>query len=374
VHDHGERVSVDSGFIVHNERTYPTLVRLFAELGVATQDSDMSMSVRCQGCGLEYAGARGPTGVLARPNNLTNPRYLRMLAEIPRFHRHAATTLRADRGGEMSLGAFTASGRYSAYFVDHFLIPLVSAVWSAGEHVSPDYPAAYLFEFLANHGMLSIGGSPQWRTVTGGSATYVERVAARLHAVRIGCPVRAVSRTDDGVQVRDDAGRTTHADVAVIATHADQALALLPAATAAEKEVLGAFTYSRNEALLHTDGSLLPRWPAARASWNYVKQTCASRARLAVLSYDLNRLMRLPVRTPHVVTLNAAGAVDPRRVLARMIYHHPVYTGEALAAQRRLPELDDHRLAFAGAYHGWGFHEDGCASGVRAAAALGVPW
>lgn len=363
-------VAVDSGFIVHNERTYPNLLRLFGELGVDTRESEMSMSVRCLGCGLEYAGAKGLTGLFAQPRNALRPRFLRMLAEVTRFHRHARRVL-ADGGEEVTLGEFSSG--YSRYFTEHFLLPVVSAVWSAPEEVSRAYPARYLFRFLAHHGLLSVGGSPTWRTVAGGSREYVERAAKGLTAVHVGTPVRAVTRTPDGVVVRDDGDETHTVDRVVVATHADDALGLLADPTREEKRVLGAFTYSRNETWLHSDDSLLPSAAGARASWNYLKPTCAGADRVLV-SYDMNRLMRLAQPRPHVVTLNATDRVAEDAVIAKMTYEHPVYTPESVAAQRSLPSLATDRTVYAGAYHGWGFHEDGCASGVRAAAAFGVDW
>jgi uncharacterized protein len=370
----GGTANVDSGFIVHNERTYPHLLRLFSELGVATQDSDMSMSVRCEGCGLEYAGARGLGGLFPQTSNLARPAYLRMLAEVARFHRHARRVLADERAGDVTLGAFLAVGGYSRYFVEHFMLPVVSAVWSAGETVSLAYPARYLFAFLSHHGMLAVGGSPRWRTVVGGSRTYVEAAVKGLTAVAVSTPVRALTRTDAGVEVRDDADAVHHADVAVVATHPDQALSLLGSPTAAEQAVLGAFRYSRNVTQLHHDTSVLPRQPRARASWNYLKSACASLEGPVLVSYDMNRLQRLAEPDDYVVTLNGTDRVDQSRVIATMAYEHPIYTPESVAAGRRLPELNDGRLAFAGAYHGWGFHEDGCAAGVRAAASLGVGW
>ncbi len=370
----GRTANIDSGFIVHNRRTYPHLLRLFGELGVATQESDMSMSVRCQGCGLEYAGARGLGGLFPQVSNVARPAYLRMLAEVARFHRHARRVLADERAGDVTLGAFLAVGGYSRYFVEHFMLPVVSAVWSAGETVSLAYPARYLFAFLAHHGMLAVTGSPRWRTVVGGSQRYVETAVKGLTAVAVSTPVRAMTRTGAGVEIRDDADAVHHADVAVVATHPDQALALLAAPTAAEQAVLGAFRYSRNVTQLHQDTSVLPRQPAARASWNYLKTACATADAPVVVSYDMNRLQRLAEPDDYVVTLNGADQVDQSRVIATMHYEHPTYTPESVAAGRRLPELNDGTLAFAGAYHGWGFHEDGCAAGVRAAAALGVAW
>ena len=363
-------VAVDSGFIVHNERTYPNLLRLFGELGVATRDSEMSMSVRCLGCGLEYAGARGLPGLFPTAGNAVRGPYLRMLTEIPRYFRHARRVLRSG-GDDVTLGEFAAG--YSTYFTQHYLLPVVSAVWSAPEKVSRSYPVRYLFEFLAHHGLLSVGGSPTWRTVVGGSREYVERAAKGLTAVHVGTPARSVRRLPGGVEVRDDAGETHVVDRVVLATHADEALRLLADPTPDEKQVLGAFSYSRNETWLHTDASPLPSAAGARASWNYLKPSCAGSDEVLV-SYDMNRLMRLAEPSPYVVTLNATDRVDPSAVLARMTYEHPVYTPESVAAQRSLPGLTTDRTAYAGAYHGWGFHEDGCAAGVRAAAALGVTW
>ncbi|MCD2189822.1 NAD(P)/FAD-dependent oxidoreductase [Actinomycetospora soli] len=366
-------VSVDSGFIVHNHATYPNLIRLFGELGVATQDSEMSMSVRDESTGLEYAGARGAAGLFAQRRNLANPRHLAMLAEVLRFHRAARRVLagHTDLDDEVTLGEFLRRHRFSRYFVDTFAVPVVSAVWSSGAELSMQYPARYLFAFLANHGLLSVGGSHQWKTVVGGSARYVEKAAKGLSAVEVSTPVRAVARVGEGFEVRDDADVAHAFDRVVIATHAPTALSMLAAPTADETAVLGAFEYSANETWLHTDTSILPTAPDARASWNLLRVPGDDRV---LVSYDMTRLMRLDTPETYVVTLNATDRVDPSTVIARMDYEHPAYTPASVAAQKRLPGLNDGRIAFAGAYHGWGFHEDGCASGVRAAASLGVTW
>ncbi|WP_037762573.1 NAD(P)/FAD-dependent oxidoreductase [Streptomyces sp. 142MFCol3.1] len=368
---------VDSGFIVHNRRTYPNLLRLLRELDVATQESEMSMSVRCEGCGLEYAGARGPAGLLARPRSALHGSYLRMLVEVPVFHR-AARRLLAEgtegAGDTLTLGGFLTRERFSPYFVGHFMTPLVSAVWSCDATTALDYPAAHLFRFLEHHGMLSIGDSQVWRTVTGGSRSYVDRLAKQLDTVHTSAPVRAVRRHADGVEITTDDGTTASYDSVVVAVHPDQALRLLADPTEREREVLGAFRYSRNSTLLHTDTTLLPRARRARASWNYLMPSCAAAADRVRVSYDMNRLQRLDAPETYVVTLGGDDRVDPDRVLARMEYEHPVFTPESVAAQRQLPALNTAVTAFAGAYHGWGFHEDGCRSGVTAAAALGVVW
>ncbi|MFJ9060916.1 MULTISPECIES: FAD-dependent oxidoreductase [unclassified Streptomyces] len=371
----GRTHRVDSGFIVHNRRTYPNLLRLFDELRVATQESEMSMSVRCEGCGLEYAGARGAAGLFARPGSVVRGPYLRMLTEVPRFHRAARALLALPEGaGPMTLGDFAARGRFSPYFSAHFLTPMVSAVWSCDPVTALRYPARYLFRFLEHHGMLSIGDSPVWRTVTGGSREYTDRIAKQVHSVRTATPVRTIRRHADGVEIVTDDGVTEDFDAVVVATHPDQALRLLADPTDEERRTLGAFRYSDNPTLLHTDTTLLPRSRGAAASWNYLMPSCAADADRVTVSYDMNRLQRLDAPERFVVTLNGADRVDPDLVRARMIYQHPVFTPESVAAQARLPALSGPVTAYAGAYHGWGFHEDGCRSGVEAAAALGVAW
>jgi len=374
----GRQVAVDTGFIVYNERTYPLLTRLFGELGVETRASEMSMSVSCSGCGVHYAGNRGPAG-LGAGLAVGGRAYLQMLAEVPRFHRAARRLLAgappAGAAGGISLGDFLREGGFSRYFTAHFAVPVVAAVWSCPQGTALQYPAAYLFAFLANHGLLSVTGSPPWRTVAGGSRRYVDLIAARLAQVRLSSPVRSVSRRPDGVTVVDDAGARLDFDAVVIATHPDQALRLLDAPTPAERSVLGAFGYTPNEAVLHTDTRLLPPRGAVRASWNYAL-SChdGSAAAPARVSYHMNRLQGLPTDRDYIVTLGGRQDVDPASVIAVMNYAHPAYTRESVTAQSRLPGLNTPVTAFAGAYHGWGFHEDGCRAGVAAAVALGGSW
>lgn len=378
-HTHDVRTSdgldlrVDSGFIVHNDRTYPHLLRLFRDLGVGTQSTEMSMSISCAGCGLAYAGGRGLGGILAQPRRAADPRFVRMLSEVPRFHRRARLLL--DGGaGDPTWGQFLADGGFSPYFVRHFAVPLVACVWSVGDADARDYPAGHLFRFLDHHGMLTVSGSPTWRTVTGGSATYVDRLVATLGDVRRGTPVRAVTRHDDGVDVRaaDDGVETF--DRVVVATHADQALGLLADATPEEKEDLGAIRYSANRTWLHRDGSVLPAARRARASWNYRLRSCTQDSSGVLVSYWMNRLQGLDTVDQLLVTLNPDGWVDPAAVVARMEYAHPVFTREAVAAAGRLRAGGGERLAFAGAHLGWGFHEDGARSGVEAAESFGATW
>jgi uncharacterized protein len=371
----GTVVAVDSAFLVHNDRTYPTLCRLFSELGIDTQESEMSMSVRADGpdgkTGLEYAGALGARGLFACRQSL-RPRYLLMLAEIIRFHRAALRLLADDRGDSLeTLDAFLSRHRFSSYFVDYFITPLVAAVWSCTGDDALRYPARYLFVFLNHHGMLSVFGSPTWRTVTGGSANYVQAIASRLDEVSTETPVHTLRRMPEGVLVQAGGNPPRLFDAAVVAVHPDQALLLLDEPNAWERHVLGAITYSTNRAQLHTDESVLPRHRRARASWNYLVTPGTDHV---VVSYDVSRLMRLAGNRRYLVTLGGGDRVDPKSVIAEMVYSHPLYTPESVAAQRALPTLDDDRVVFAGAYHGWGFHEDGAASGLRAARRLGADW
>jgi predicted NAD/FAD-binding protein len=366
-------IPVDSGFIVHNNQTYPNLIRLFKELGVATQPSEMSMSIRCEGCGLEYAGARGLRGVFAQSRTLVRGRFWRMLVEVDRFHRQARRVVHTV-DDQTSLADFLRDGGFSKYFTSHFMIPMVSAVWSAAPDTALQYPARYLFEFLANHGLLSVRGSHQWMTVKGGSRTYVDAVASHLVGTRLSTPVRAVKAGPQSVDLRLDSDQVSTFDRAVLATHPDTALALLDGPTEAQRRTLGAFAYSRNETVLHSDPSVLPRSRHAAAAWNYVLPTCDAASDSVLVSYNMNRLQRLPTEVPHIVTLNATDRIDPAKVIAEMVYQHPIYTRDSVSAQADLSRLNDGTLAFAGAYHGWGFHEDGCRAGGAAARSLGVDW
>ena len=369
--DDGERIAVDSAFLVYNDRTYPTLCRLFSELGVLGTDTDMSMSVRNDATGLEYAGARGVGGLFASRRTL-HPRHLLMLAEVRRFHAAATAVLqRPDSDDLEPLADFLEYHGFSGYFTTNFIAPLVAAVWSCPAEDALSYPARYLFTFLEHHGMLSVFGSPRWRTVSGGSITYVQRIANQLDEVHTSATVQSLQRVPDGVLLNAEGLPQRHFDAAVIAVHPDQALRLLARPTALETRALSALPYSTNHAQLHTDESMLPQHRRARASWNYRIAT----ARPDVLvTYDISRLMRIDSPRRFLVTLGGSDLIDPRCVLAEMTYQHPLFTPQSVAAQRRLPELDDERIVFAGAYHGWGFHEDGAAAGLRAANRLGSHW
>lgn len=371
----GRQHAVDSGFIVLNDRTYPLLNRLLRELGVAVRPTEMSMSIGDEASGLEYAGGRGAGGVFAQTGRLADRSFWALLTQVRRFHRRAAAFLAGtDDADQTTYGEFLRGEGFRDDFVRLYGVPVVSCVWSMGSTAALGYPARYLFRFLDHHGMLRLTGSPQWYTVVGGSRTYVDRIAATLGDVRAGLPATVIARADAGVSILDASGGWTQFDRVVVATHADQALQLLADPSPAEKEVLGAFGYTSNEAVLHTDASVLPTAPRARASWNYLTPWVAEGDHVPIVTYWMNRLQGLDSAEQHLVTLNGGEWIDPDRVVARMSYEHPVYDLPAVEAQRRLPDLAGPTTVYAGAYHGWGFHEDGCRSGVEAARWFGVTW
>jgi uncharacterized protein len=371
----GRRHAVDSGFIVHNDMTYPWLRKLFGELGIEVRPAEMSMSVHCEGCGLEYAGGRGLRGVFAQPRRLIDPRFVRLLWQVGKFHRRGLAFLRTtDDENLTTFGEFLEREGFSGYFITHYAVPVVSCVWSAGREITLAYPARYLFRFLDHHGMLRAAGSLQWYSVTGGSRTYVDRLAGLLPDVRVTHAVTDITRREDGVAIRDVTGQVTRVDRVVIATHADQALGLLADPSDAEVSTLKQFGYSSNQTVLHTDTSVLPQARNARASWNYRMTSCDRPGQPAVVSYWMNRLQGHQSPETFLVTLNDRERLDPGSIVATMEYEHPVYTPEAVRAQSWLGGLGTDRTVYAGAYHGWGFHEDGCRSGVEAARHFGVTW
>lgn len=367
----GVRYRVDTGFIVHNPHNYPLLTRLFDELGVASQDTTMSFGVQVEATGLEYNATRLDT-LFCQRRNLFSPRFLGMVRDILRFYREAGALLR-EPGPGPSLGEYLEQNRYSALFREAHLVPMASALWSSPSAKILEFPAKYLVRFMDHHRMLQVEGRPQWKVVKGGSSTYVEAMKARWTVeTRLACPVQRVTRGEDGVRVKHVAGEDRF-DAIVIATHSDQALALLGDADALEREVLGAIPYQRNEVVLHTDRRLLPRNRKAWAAWNAFVP--ADPGAECSVSYCMNLLQGLDSPEPFVVTLNRSAAIDPSRVLARLVYHHPVYTHASVAAQARVGELNGRRRTwFAGAWQGFGFHEDGMRAGVAAATGLGVAW
>lgn len=366
----GVRCTVDTGFIVHNRRHYPLLARLFDELGVATRATTMSFSVQNEASGLEY-NATSLDGLFCQRRNLASPRFLGMLRDLLRFYREAPALLEGGDAAGPTLGAYLEAHRYGTAFRDDHLVPMASALWSAPPDRILEFPAAYLARFMANHEMLQVAGRPQWRTVEGGSSAYVRALRARWNVqVRLRSPVRAVARDDTGATV-DAAGGRERYDHLVLACHSDQALALLADADAREREVLGAIPYQDNEVVLHTDARLLPARRKAWAAWNAFVP--AAPGAPCTVSYCMNLLQGIASPEPLVVTLNRSAAIDPARVLRRRSYAHPVYTPASVAARARKGEIQGHRRTwFAGAYWGWGFHEDGMRSAVDVARGLGV--
>ena len=363
----GEHHALDIGFMVFNDRTYPTFTGLLERWGIGWQPSTMSFGVSCEVTGIEYAGT-GLSSLFAQRSTLVSPGHWRMLADIVRFGR-AGRTLLASGDRTTPIGTVLADDRWSDGFVDRYLLPLGSAIWSCSPDDFAAFPAAALCGFLDNHGLLSFADRPRWRTVAGGSARYTDAAARELGpAVRTATPVTVVRREPDHVVVRTARGEERF-DQVVMALHADDALDVLVDATPDEKEVLGAFPYAPNDVVLHTDRRLLPRERRAWASWNYRRPLHASGA--VEVTYHLNRLQRIESAHEFCVTLNRTDAIDPRRVLWQGVLRHPVYSAESFAAQDRHGEISGrHRVHYCGAYWGWGFHEDGAASGARAARAV----
>ena len=359
----GERVSVDTGFIVFNRRTYPLFDALLGELGVASQESRMSFSVCCEATGLEYNGTN-LDGLFAQRRNLMRPSFLGMVADILRFNREAPRML-GRAGAERALGDFLAEGRYGRAFRDHYLVPMGAAIWSTDPRRMLSFPVRFFLRFLHNHGMLTVDDRPVWRTVAGGSARYVDRLVApfrdRIH-VRV--PVESIRRLPGGVMVKPCGEAPVRYDAVFLACHSDQALRMLADPTPAERSVLGAIAYSENEAVLHTDERLMPRSRRAWAAWNYLRPLEADAP--VALTYNMNILQGLRTPRPLLVTLNRGEGIDPARVLRRITYHHPLFTPAAVAAQARHAELDRDHTFYCGAYWRYGFHEDGVWSALRA--------
>jgi predicted NAD/FAD-binding protein len=369
VQQQGRSYRIDSGFIVYNPTHYPLLSALFDSLGVASQPTTMSFSVHSEASGLEYNAATLDT-LFCQRRNLVSPRFLGMLHDLRRFYREAPSLL-LKRDDMTTLGDYLEQHRYGTAFRDDHLIPMASALWSSPASRILDFPARYLVQFMANHQMLRISHRPQWRVVQGGSASYVRALRARWSVrERLLCSVTSIRRHSKYVQVESSMGVEPF-DQIVLACHSDQALALLADATEREHSILGAIAYQANEAVLHTDASVLPVRRKAWAAWNaWLPHDPGAPC---TVSYCMNLLQGIDSPDPFVVTLNRTAAIDPDKVLRRMLYHHPVYTRASVAAQTRKPEIQGlRRTWFAGAYWGWGFHEDGMRSAVEVAAALGV--
>jgi len=360
---HGRTWHVDTGFIVFNDRTYPNFVRLLDELGVASQESSMSFSVRDEIADLEYNGT-SLNALFAQRRNLLRPSFLGMVRDILRFNREAPRLLE-EPGGELPLRELLGRHGYGRAFVEHYVVPMGAAIWSTDPASMMQFPARFFVRFLHNHGMLTVDDRPVWRTVRGGSARYVERLVAPFRErIHLATPVEQLRRMPGGVLVKPRGHEALRFDAAFLACHSDQALALLADPTPAEREVLSAIPYQSNGAVLHTDARLMPRRRLAWAAWNYHVRPHGGPV---ALTYNMNILQGLDAPEPFLVTLNRSDAIDPERVLRRITYHHPLYTSASVAAQARHREIDGARATYyCGAWLRNGFHEDGVASALAA--------
>ncbi len=358
---------IDTGFIVFNDRNYPNFEALLEELGVAAQPSHMGFSVADGKGRFEYSGT--PWGLFARPSHLLSPSFLRMLRDWRRFNREARTLIGMN-GTAPSLGAWLEQRGYSQHFIQRLIVPQASAVWSADPEQMWSFPASFMAEFFENHGMYSLRDRPRWRTIAGGSHRYVEAISVPWRdRVRLNAPVRRIERAAAGVLVEADGCESQRFDEVVIATHSDQALTMLADPSAAERQVLGAIPYQRNEAVLHTDASLMPRRRPVWSSWNF--HLAEGPPRGSTVTYWMNNLQRLGTKRDYFVTLNRGEEIDPTAVIRRFEYDHPIYTREGIVAQARHAEVSGvRRTHYCGAYWGWGFHEDGVVSGLRVADAI----
>ena len=369
-HSHTHSVSspegdyqVDSGFIVFNYETYPQFTRLLQKLGVEVQTSEMSFGVRCERTGLEYMGST-LNSLFTQRRNFFRPSFWGMLIDIIRFNRKGASLL--DEGDtEISLEDYLKKEAYGKAFKEDYLLPMASAVWSADKNMMSRFPAKYLIRFFYNHGLLKIFNRPQWYVIKGGSKEYVDAITrGHRHAIRLDTAVNSISRSDTGVIVKTSVDQESF-DYVFLACHSDQALSLLANPRELEREVLGAITYQKNDAVLHTDTSLLPKNRRAWAAWNYHR--LEREQDQVAMTYNMNILQNFSCETQFCVTLNNTSAVDPSKIIAKMRYEHPVYTPESVAAQGRQREINGQdRIYFCGAYWRYGFHEDGVASAMNA--------
>jgi predicted NAD/FAD-binding protein len=368
---------VDTGFMVFNDRNYPNLIKLFHHLGVASYPTCMSFAASLDGGRLEYAGT-DLNGLFGQRTNLLKPGFLRMLADILRFNAAAKEFQARDSDSSLTLGDFLERGRYSEPFASHYLLPMAAAIWSCPTEQMRAFPFISFARFFNNHGLLDLHDRPQWRTVRGGSQIYVERMRSRMGAeVRTACRVQRVRRLSEGAEVRTEDGERLRFDALVLGCHGDEALGLIEQPTELERELLGAFRYQPNQVYLHSDPALMPRRRRVWSSWNYLRGTGEDPHAPVTVTYWMNRLQDLPTGRDIFVSLNPVRPPRDESVIAALTYDHPVFDARAIAAQQRMGEIQGRdRLWFAGAYLGYGFHEDGLRSALDVAAALGVsaPW
>lgn len=362
----GQNYAIDTGFIVFNDWTYPNFIALLKKLGVESQVSDMSFSVKCERTGLEYNGTSLNT-LFAQRRNLIRPSFYRMIRDILRFNREALDLLDEPEPGP-SLGSYLTAKSYSREFIEQYIVPMGAAIWSADHATMHEFPARYLVRFFKNHGMLSVDQRPTWRVIRGGSQRYMDKLVVPFRdRIRLNTPVKSITRQPDFVEIEATVqGRQTPSmrfDHVILATHSDQALSMLADPSRAEREILGAIPYQDNEAVLHTDASLLPRHKLAWAAWNY--HLLPNQPDRAVVTYHMNRLQGLRAPREFCVTLNHTKAIDPQKIIRRITYHHPVYSPAAVAAQKRHRDISGvNRTSYCGAYWGFGFHEDGVNSAL----------
>ncbi|MEH6549204.1 MAG: FAD-dependent oxidoreductase [Pseudomonadales bacterium] len=369
----GSHYAIDTGFIVHNDRTYPHFNRLMSELGVETRDSEMSFSVSCDQTGLEYAGSNINT-LFAQRKNMVSPYFLKMVRDIVRFNKEAQQDLESGQISEAyTLGDYLQSRHYSDGFIRHYLIPMGAAIWSASTKVMFGFPLLFFIRFFKNHGLLQVKDRPQWRTVVGGSSSYIEPLTRSFASnIRLSSAVTKIHRNAEGVVIQSPAG-SEQFDQVVVACHSDQALAMLSDPSQSESGILAAIPYQMNDVCLHTDESLLPRSRRAWSSWNYLLEEYEQEQ--ATLTYNMNILQGLDCADTFCVTLNRNERIDPVKVIGQYQYAHPVFTLDSVAAQQRWSEINGvNNTWFCGAYWRNGFHEDGVHSALRVAEGMGVSW
>ena len=372
-HREGERdLDLDTGFLVHNPRNYPNLIQLFEKLGIETQESEMSFSVRCHRCRLEYRGSDAST-IFAQRRNLIRPSIYSMLRDIFRFFKDAPQVLESQEFARATLEEFVTARGYGRAFRAHFLAPFCAAIWSAPTGEALEMPALFAIQFFQNHALLGRDGAPIWRSMVGGSRRYVAAITSlfpgRVHLDR---PILSVRRTETGVRLTDAAGKSEQFDAVVIGAHADEALGMLDDPSEDEQAILGKFRYTPNHAVLHYDASALPTREPCRAAWNYELESCRSESPEVSVTYSLNRLMRIDSPHEYSVSLNRTRPIDPSRIIREIDYTHPKYDLASFEAQAQLPRINGQRRTwYCGAYFGYGFHEDGHVAGLEVARKLG---